>query len=40
MLYLTLAFTVAWAAAFVYLLTIDARLRDLRRRLQARQSSQ
>ncbi|MBE0535572.1 MAG: CcmD family protein [Phycisphaerae bacterium] len=39
MLYLTLAFTVLWAAAFVYLLTLDAKIRDVRRRLHARQSA-
>jgi len=39
MLYLSLAFSVLWAAAFLYLLTLDAKIRDLRRRLQVRQAN-
>lgn len=33
MQYLILAFSVLWLATFAYLLTLDARIRDLRRRL-------
>jgi len=38
MLYLILAFSVLWLAAFAYLLTVDAKIRDLRRRLHVRQT--
>ncbi len=39
MLYLALAFTVLWTAAFVYLLTLDAKIKDLRRRINARRTA-
>ena len=37
MLYLCLAVSVAWLTYFVYLLALDGQVRDIRRRLDARQ---
>ena len=39
MVYLGLAFSVLWVALFGYLYVIDAQIRDMKRRLQARQTS-
>ena len=39
MVYLGLAFSVLWIALFGYLYTIDAQIRDMKRRLQARYDS-
>ena len=36
MFYLGLAFSVLWLALFGYLYVIDAQVRDMKRRLQAR----
>ena len=39
MFYLCLAFTAVWVSFFVYLFYLDAKLRNLRRRLDARSGS-
>jgi len=39
MLYLCLAFTVVWLASFVYIFAIDSRIKDLAKRLDARQAT-
>ena len=39
MFYLCLTFSVLWLAVFGYLMTIDSKLKDVARRLQARNTS-
>ena len=39
MFYLGLAFTVLWLVSFTYLFILDNQTRDLKRRLEARDSS-
>ena len=38
MFYFCLAFTVAWLIYFIYLFYLDRRLRNIRRRLEAREN--
>ena len=39
MLYLSLAFTVVWLANFLYIFAIDSQIKDLAKRLDARQTT-
>ncbi len=39
MLYLCLAFTVVWLANFLYIFAIDNQIKDLTKRLDARQTT-
>ena len=39
MIYLGIAFSVLWLVSFIYLFVLDSQIKDLKRRLDARQSS-
>ena len=39
MFYLCLAVSVAWLTFFIYLFTLDRQVRDIRRRLDAREAN-
>jgi CcmD family protein len=39
MFYLCIAFTVSWLANFAYIFAIDSRIKDLTKRLDARQTA-